>query len=408
MNDKKSWARTFFAVWGGQSISLLTSSIVQFAIVWYITQKTDSPAMLSLASLMAFLPQGILGPFAGVLIDRYDRKRVMILSDLCIAAAGFFLAVWGMFGEHPMWAVMSVLAVRSIGSAFHTPAAQALTPSIAPEEMLTKCAGYSQSFQSASLIVSPALASILFAVWKLPFIILLDVGGALIAVFILMGIRLPEYHPGKETEMPNVLREIKEGFLVLKKQRALFALTAISCIFGLLYAPINALFPLMSMSYFQGTAFHAGLSESLFSIGLLLGSLLLGIWGGFRNRLYMLILSFGIMGLALTGTGLLPPGGFVWFAVFAVFMGASAPYFTGTYMALLQERIAPDYLGRVFSLSGSLMMLSTPLGLLASGLFAEWLGIERWFGLSGILILFLAAVCVLTPSIRRIDKEGKR
>lgn len=131
-----------------------------------------------MASLIGFLPYAVFGPAIGVLVDRYDRKMIMIYADLIIALAGGVLALIAIYMELPVWIVMVVLFIRSVGTAFHSPALSAVTPLLVPEEELTKCAGYSQSLQSISYILSPAAAAFLYSVWELNAIIAIDVVGA--------------------------------------------------------------------------------------------------------------------------------------------------------------------------------------------------------------------------------------
>lgn len=156
---KNKWKKTYWTIWSGQAISIITSSIVQFAIIVYITDLTKSAFYLSMASLVALLPQGLLGIFAGSIIDRYDRKKIMIASDLLIAISTLSIFIVSLFGEIPMWSIFLILGIRSIGSAFHSPALQASIPLIVPKEELLKYSGYSQVGQSISLILSPALRS---------------------------------------------------------------------------------------------------------------------------------------------------------------------------------------------------------------------------------------------------------
>lgn len=137
---ESGWKRPFYTIWSGQAVSLITSAVLQMAIVFYLTEKTGSAMVLSMASLVGFLPHAILGPSIGVLVDRYDRKMVMIAADLLIAVAGAALAIVSLSMDPPVWMVMVVLCIRSIGTAFHTPALSAVTPLIVPEEQLTRCA----------------------------------------------------------------------------------------------------------------------------------------------------------------------------------------------------------------------------------------------------------------------------
>lgn len=402
--NKQNWKRSFFTIWAGQAVSLITSAVLQMAIIWYLTDTTGSALVLSMATMVGFLPQAILGTMIGVLVDRWNRKLVMIGADLIIAAGGAVLALIALTIELPVWAVMVVLFIRSIGTAFHSPALSAVTPSLVPEDQLTKCAGYSQSVQSISYILSPAIAAFLYATWDLNAVIALDILGALVACITVSIVTIPKQKTKTEMVQSSMIAEAKAGYGIIKENKGLFALLWIGALYSFVYMPINALFPLMSMSYFSGTTTHASIVEIVFAVGMLAGGLLLGTWGGFKNRTVSIVLSFVAMGTALTVSGLLPSTGFAIFVLCCIIMGFSAPFYSGIQMALIQEKIQPEYLGRVFGLLGSIMSLAMPLGLIASGLFADKIGINRWFALSGICILALALLSILLPSMKKLDK----
>ena len=179
--NNNSWRKTYFTLLAGQAISFISSGILQMAIIFYLVAKTNSAIILTAATLIGFLPQACLGPFAGAFVDRHSRKSVMIGADLIIAAAGGILALVAFYMELPVWSIMVVLLIRSAGTAFHSPAFSAATPMIVPKEELTKCAGYTQTMQAVSAIISPAAAAFLYAVWPLNAIILLDIVGAILA-----------------------------------------------------------------------------------------------------------------------------------------------------------------------------------------------------------------------------------
>lgn len=390
----------------------MSSGITQFAIIWYITAVTNSPAMLALAGIMAFLPQALLGPFIGVFIDRYDRKMIMIVSDMVVAGVSLILVVAGFYGPLPIPLIMGVLLVRSGATAFHSPSMQAVTPLIVPEEELTRCAGYSQAIQSGVWLICPMVSAFLYGIWDINMMIALDVAGAFIALAALMIAEIPKIprtpeSPEKQSPrevINHFLRELKDGLTIIRES-GLMGLIIICTLFSLIFIPISSLFPLMSLSWFGGTQWHAGLTETLYAAGMLLGSMVLGIWGGFKNRMVSMTFAVALMGIILTASGLLGPGGYVYFAVLCVPMGFSAPFFNGPMMALFQTRIAPEYLGRVFSLSGSLMSLAGPVGLGIAGLFAEIVGVSRWFFISGLLICGIAVLCVAVPGVRHSDHQ---
>ena len=402
--NKLNWKRSFFTIWAGQAISLITSAVLQMVIIWYLTDTTGSALVLSMATMVGFLPQAILGTMIGVLVDRWNRKLVMIGADLIIAVAGVVLAVVALMIELPVWVVMVVLFIRSIGTAFHSPALSAATPLLVPEDQLTKCAGYSQSVQSVSYILSPAIAAFLYATWDLNLIIALDVLGALVACITVTIVAIPKQQIKTEMVQSSIISEAKAGYNILKENKGLFALLWIGAFYCFIYMPINALFPLMSMSYFGGTTTHASIVEIMFAVGMLAGGLLLSTWGGFKKPTISIVTSFIAMGFALIIAGLLPINGFFIFVFCSAIMGFSAPFYSGVQMALIQEKIQPEYLGRVFGLLGSIMSLAMPLGLIVSGIFADQIGINRWFAVSGIGILILALLSSLHPSMKELDK----
>ncbi|SHK14246.1 macrolide efflux MFS transporter Mef(A) [Desulforamulus aeronauticus] len=401
------WKQDFFTIWTGQAISLITSAILQMAIIFYLTEKTGSAMVLSIASLVGFLPYAVLGPAIGVLVDRYDRKKIMIGADLIIAAAGALLAIIALHMELPIWLVMVILFIRSVGTAFHSPALNAVTPLLVPEEQLTKCAGYSQSLQSISYILSPAAAAFLYSVWELNAIIAIDVLGAVIACIAVALVRIPKLTVEQQDVKGNFMKEMKEGFLVLKENKGLFALLLIGTLYMFVYMPINALYPLISMEYFAGTPVHVAITEIAYASGMLAGGLLLGLFGSYKKRIRLIAASIFTMGASLTISGLLPPSGFVIFVACCVMMGLSVPFYSGVQTALFQEKIKPEYLGRVFSLTGSIMSLAMPIGLILSGFFADSIGVNHWFLLSGILIIGIALICPLVTEVRKLDEKSK-
>ena len=157
----KHWKRKFVILWVGQAASLLTSSVSQYALVWYLNDMTASAAVLSMSMLAAMLPQGVLSLFTGSFADRFDRRAIMVIADGAIGVVSLGLALFAASGSLPVWPIMAALALRSVGGAFHAPCLQAVTPLLAPPELLGKCAGWSQGIQTVSFLVSPALAAVL-------------------------------------------------------------------------------------------------------------------------------------------------------------------------------------------------------------------------------------------------------
>lgn len=389
MKKLENWQRSFIKIWSGQAISLITSSVVQCVIIWYITYKTESALWLSIATLAGFIPQGILGLFIGSYIDKRNRKKIMVISDSFIALVSLIMVVYGLFDELSLWLILICLVLRSIGTAFHSPSLQASIPLIVPEDKMLKYSGYTQSLQSISLIIGPALAALLYGKIDISFIILLDVIGALIALFTLAISEIPN-PKSTSYEKISFYKETKEGFNIIINNKVIRYLFIISAFYILLYMPISSLFPLMTVSYFEKTPFHAGVVETLFAIGMLIGGLTLSRTKLFENKKRNMTISIFIMGISITLSGILSKELFIVFAVGSLIMGFSGPIAQATITTVFAEQIDATFLGRVYSNYMSLMVIVMPLGLFLSGIFADVIGINIWFFITGILMLCMA------------------
>lgn len=411
----RSWRLKLACVWGGELVSVLTSSVLQMGFVWHITLSTGSASMLSLASLAGFLPLALFGTFAGTVVDRLPLRVTLVGADLFIAAVSAVVAVVSLTGTLPVWVVMVALFVRAIGSALHTPAFQALTPLVAPAEHLTRLAGVTQAVQSGGYILGTAIAAIIYPLWGLTAMIALDVAGALFATAAVLAARLDvggstqgaranEKSLGLVAQARALVAETVDGYRVLRGYRGLFALLWCGFVFTLVFSPISALFPLMTLDHFGGTTGDAATAEIVFSVGMIAGSALLTATGGFRNRALTVVAATALYGVATLAAGLLGAGGFIAFLVMSFLMGLSSPFYSGPQTALMQEKVPPEYLGRVFGLYGAIMSWALPLGLAFSSLFADAVGAPAWFVGAGTAMVLLAVATWAVPSIRRIDR----
>ena len=410
-----SWKLKLACVWGGELVSVLTSSILQMGFVWHITLTTNSASMLSLASLAGFLPLALFGTFAGAIVDRLPLRTTLIGADLFIAAVSAVVAMVSLTGELPVWVVMVALFVRAIGSSLHTPAFQALTPLVAPAEHLTRLAGVTQAVQSGGYILGTAIAAVIYPLWGLTAMIALDVVGALFATVAVLAERLDvggsgvgapagENGLGLAAQARALAAETADGYRVLRGYRGLFALLWCGFVFTLVFSPISALFPLMTLDHFGGTTGDAATAEIVFSVGMIAGSALLTATGGFKNRALTVVAATALYGVATLVAGLLGVDGFVAFLAMSFLMGLSSPFYSGPQTALMQEKVPPEYLGRVFGLYGAIMSWAMPLGLAFSSLFADAVGAPGWFVGAGFAMVLLACVTWAIPAIRRIEE----
>lgn len=381
-----NWKKQFAIIYSGQAFSILGSAAVQFAIIWWLTIQTQSALTLSIAAVVSMLPFLMFGAFAGVWIDRLNRRTVMMLADGMVALSSVILGIaFWYWPIPPVWFMYLILFLRGTGNTFHAPAMQAAIPTLVPADMLTKAGGWANLINSLSNMLGPVLGAALMAVLPIWAIMLVDIAGALFAVGCLMFVRIPDVQRTRPDM--DMLADVKSGFAAVRENKALMAVFLPMLLLNILYMPLGSLFPLLVRTHFQGNAWHNSLVEFFFAGGLLVSSLLLGVWGGLKKRFLMVSMAITVMGLGAWTSGAVNPDKFWLFVVCCLVMGFSGSFINVPLMAYIQETIAPDMMGKVFSLIMMLMTLSMPVGLLIAGPVSEVIGIDRWFLLSGVAMV---------------------
>ena len=378
-----NWKRVFAIIWTGQFLSILTSSIVNFAIVLWLSLETGSAEVLAFATMAALLPQSVLGLFTGIFIDRWKRKRVMIMADSFIAFCTLILAVLFYFDLAKISHIYVLLALRSVGSAFHMPAMQASVPLLAPKSELMRIAGINQVIQSVCNIAGPALAGLFITMMKMTNILLLDVAGAAFACLSLCFVFIPDpSHEERNSEL-HLWREAKEAIMEVRNQYGLSWLFLLSILATFVIMPVSVLFPLMTLNHFAGNAFQVSLVEVSWGGGALLAGALLGLKKYRWNEILLINGMYIALGLTFLFSGLLPVSGFIWFAVLTALGGVCGSLYFATFTTVIQSRIDPGVMGRVFSFYMSFSMLPSMIGLLSTGFLADSIGLGNTFIISG-------------------------
>lgn len=387
--EKTNWGKMFALIYTGQAFSIIGSCAVQFAIIWWLTIKTGSAITLTSASIIGFLPQALIGPFAGVWIDKYNRKKVMILADGLIAISSAALGIAFLQGEPSILFIYGILFIRALGSTFHTPAMQAAIPLLVPADELVKVGGLGQLVNSIAAMAGPVAGAMMMSAINIQSIMLLDIFGAAIAITMLLFVKVPDI--SRRAVELHFIEDLKQGMIAIRKNKPLIALTFPVILATLAYMPLGSLFPLLISEHFHGTAWHNGVSQFLFAAGLLVSSLTIGLWGGFKKQFLMISLSLMTVGIVSAIGGLLPSNLFMGFVVVSFLIGFIGTFFSIPYMAYMQRSTEPENLGKVMSLMMSIMSLATPVGLAVSGPISEQIGVNTWFVICG-AVMFLAGV----------------
>lgn len=395
------WKKVFAIIFTGQLFSTLSSFVVMYAVIFWLSVETRSAEVLAYATIASLLPHMVLGLFTGVFVDRWNRKRTMIFADLFIALCTLVMAGLFYLSEAKMVYIYALLVLRSAGMAFHMPAMQASVPLLAPKDKLMRIAGINNMIQSVSTIASPALAALLISLFELQWILLIDVAGAVIAVVSLLLVHIPD--PEKtESGKPHIGRELMEGLKEIYSKPGLLWLFILALSAMLFIMPVAALFPLMTLEHFRGTTYMMSIVEIAWGIGMLIGGAVIGHRRLNNYKVVLINITYLVLGLTFLFSGILPPSGFAIFAAITVIGGITMTLYSGSFTVILQTMVEPAALGRVFSLYSSITLLPSMIGLLATGYIADVIGIANAFIISGIGIALLGICAFMISPIRKM------
>jgi len=399
MTTESNWKKVFAIIWTGQLVSILSSSVVGYAIVFWLSIKTGSAEILAIATIAALLPQSLLGLFTGVYIDRWNRKFIMIASDMFIALCTLIIVILFITGSVEIWYIYFLSAARSVGMAFHMPAMQASIPLLAPQSQLMRIAGINQMIHSSSAIAGPVIGALLISIFDMSYVLMFDILGAVVGAGTLMMVTIPS--PEKKVDVvPHIIREIKEGLLEIYKNRGLFLLFVFSVIAFFFIMPVAVLFPLMTLNHFGGGVMQMSIVEVLWGAGMLIGGAIVGAKKLDINKAVLINYMYFVIGLTFLLSGFLPSTGFIIFIILTALGGIGAAIYNASFTALIQIKIDPAVLGRVFSTYNSLTILPAMIGLLGTGFIADNIGIMNTFIICGSAILLVGVISMFSSSIK--------
>lgn len=401
------WKRVFAIIFTGQLFSTLTSYVVGYAVIFWLSVETRSAEVLAYATIASLLPQMVLGLFSGVFVDRWNRKRTMIFADLFIAVCTLVLVSLFWITEPKIFYVYLLLMMRSAGMAFHVPAMQASVPLLAPKDKLMKIAGINNMIQSVSTIASPALAALLISLFELQWILLIDVAGAILGITTLLMVHIPDPEKAEKTN-PHLWRELHEGLKEIYSKPGLLWLFILALTAMFFIMPVAALFPLMTLEHFRGTTYMMSIVEIAWGVGMMIGGAVIGYKRLNNYKVVLINLTYLVLGLTFVFSGILPPTGFTWFAAVTVIGGITMTMYSGSFTVIVQTMVEPTALGRVFSLYSSITLLPSMIGLLATGFIADSIGIDNAFIISGTGIALMGIFAFLIPPIREMVRTELR
>lgn len=361
--------RSFFVIWFGQLISLIGSGLTGFALGVWVYQRTGSVTQFALISVFTMLPGIVISPIAGAIVDRYNRRWIMILSDSGAAASTLAIALLLGTGRLQIWHIYLATGISSTFSAFQWPAYRAAISTIVPKEQLGRASGMTQLGEAAAQLVSPVLAGFLLGIIQLHGIILLDFATFLFSLVTLLLVRFAEVKDrvDSETSIQSLLRDVTYGWNYITTRPGLFALLLFFAADNLIVGMVQILFTPLVLSI--TTAAVLGTMMSIGGIGMLCGSILISTWGGPKKLIYGVFVFEFLSGLCVVFAGFRTEIPLLTLAAFLFFFGV--PIINGCSQAIWQKKVALDVQGRVFAVTRAIAWSSLPLAYLLAGPLAD-------------------------------------
>ncbi len=422
--------KTFLIIWIGQLSSMLGSGLIGFALAVWIFEQTGQATPFALTGLFAVLPRVLLAPFAGALTDRWNRKKIMLISDSLSGVVTLVTAILLLTGQMEVWTVYLISFFGSVFASFQGPAYTASIVMLVPKDQLTRANSMVQMGQAIGDILTPVLAGILFTTVGMKGIIIIDVITYLLAIMTLIIVHIPQ--PERKTRDQegklSVLEDVAFGWRYLAERRGLLGLLFFFAVVNFTANISGAMIGPLVLSF--GTPTSLGAAQTMMGIGMLAGSVLMSIWGGPKKRMIHAVIGF--IALASSGfwiAGIRPSLGYVGMGLFVLMF--FIPFATGPSSAIFAAKVAPDVQGRVFATRNMISLSMMPLAFILSGVLADqifnpWLleggalattFIGRWIGVgpgrgiglmmisSGLLLMIASGLAFANPHIRNIETD---
>lgn len=397
----KPWKLRFWFIFAGQCISLLGSSVVQFVLIWWVTEKTGSISDLSLAGIAGLLPRALLGPIGGVFADRYNRQVIMIIADMFSAAC--MIAVIPLFycGIMETTHIYVLLSLRSAANAFQTPAASACTSMLVPVNYLSLISGARQTFGGILLVFSAPFGAVLIDLFPIYWVLGIDIITVFFGVIPLLVFVVPQ--PKLDNKSSTMIAQFHDGVLVVWRRLGLRYIFIISSFAVMVITPLASLAPMLVKNHFNGGASHLAYFQSVAGVGFVAGGCVTMLLRP-KRRVLWAILGYLLACIFVSATAAIPSD---YFNAAALLWGISRVAFIvggGALHALLQATIPNSYQGRVLSLLSTIVAFSAPIGLAITGGIGEVIETRWLFIIFGGVAAIIVCFSFMSESIMSLGK----
>ena len=398
--------KKFFVLWSSQAFSLIGSALVEFALAWYLTRETGSATVLATALLVALIPAIVLGPFIGPLVDRWDRKKILIYSDISITLMTVVLVILFLTKNIEIWHIYVGMVGRAIGQAFQWPALGASIAMIVPEKHLSRATGLTQTLNGIINIAAPPAGAFLMEALPMQSVLAVDIITAIIAVACLLFIKIPQPARTTLSVKINIIGDMMQSFRYIWSTfgiRIMVLMVSIYCFFA---TPVYNLFPVLVYKHLGGDVLKLGWLNMMFGVGMIFGGLLLGTWGGFRKRILTSASGSTLQGILMVVLGFTTLKLYPLVMVCNFLLGVGVSFASAPLSAILNSVVAKDMQGRVFSTMSAISSAMVPLGLAVAGPVADAFGVRIIYFIAGTILLLTMPLGLLSRSQRDYEKPS--
>lgn len=401
---KKPWAPLFFLIWTGQALSLFGSSLVSFALIWWLTTESNSATVLAIASMFTILPRIFLAPFTGPLIDRFSRKAIMIIADsfIAIVSVGLMLLFW--FDAARIWHIYLVTFLSALGGIFHSPAMTSSTSLMVPEKHLGRVAAMNQTLEGVVTLAAPVLGAILIMLIPMKWVLAIDFLSALPAIIPLFFVKIP--FPKKELDRgiaSSYWRELKDGLKFILGTKAFLTLTILAMFINFVLVPSSSLLPLVVKKIFGKGALELSWVQMGLGFGFVAAGLFLSIWKGFKKKTNSVFFGLVSLGLTIFVIGFAPSRMFFLLPIATFISGVMLVFINSPLMAIRQAIIPHEMQGRVFSLTNAGSAAMGPVGLMIAGPLGDHLGLRIWYLIAGAMCIAFTLIAFSFGDFRKLE-----
>ena len=406
MDEKQiTWKRQAMLFLISQCITLFGSTLVQMAIVWYVTIQTSSGVWVAAFTVCSYLPQFLVSFVAGVWADRHSRKKLIIGADSLIALVTFLmvLAIPHITDKTIiLYSLLAMSVIRSFGAGIQTPAVNAVIPQLVPEDQIMRFNGINATMQSVVQFAAPAAAGVLLTINTLSSTLIIDTATAIVGIGLLSAVIIPKQAiQNKET---SVFIDMKIGIKYTLSDKLIGKVLTVYGLFIFLCVPAGFLSQLFVSRVYGETYWYLSAVELAGFIGMVAGGILLSIWGGFKSRVTTMSVGLIAFGSLAIGMGLSKQ--FALYLTLMIIYGVAITMVQTATTTLIQEKAEISMQGRVFGLLGAMYSGFLPVGMAIFGPMADEISLQ-WIMIGSGIALIALSIFVGTNKEMRLSYHIK-